>query len=141
MQPRKNSKKVKQPRPQKDHRLAKGDQSFKIRFDFSPRKMACFIQDTKPSYSAHLKSQNNDNHSNRSNSSCEASTLETLKSLRSEEEPDLGDLIGAEDLMEVTSNDLSLQLKENCDSQEWSFEEEKFVCEGVTETSQNFDQL
>lgn len=96
MQSRKTSKKVKQPRPQHDPRLARGGQSFKIRFDFSPRKMACFIQDNKPSYSAGLKSQNNENHSNRSNSSCEVSTLETLKSLRSEGEPDLGDLMSEE---------------------------------------------
>lgn len=43
--------------------------------------------------------------------------------------------------MEITSKDLSLQLKDSCDSQEWSFEEEKVVCEGAIETSQKFDHL
>lgn len=129
MQPKKNSKKPKQPRPQNDYRHVKGGQSFKIRFDFSPRKMACFIQDSKPSYSACFKSHYSENHSNRSNSSCDVSTLETLKSLRSRGEPDLGDLVGEEDLVKITSSDLSLQLKEKCDSQEWSFEKEKVVCE------------
>ncbi len=121
MQVRKSSKKPKQVRPQNAQKTSKNGQSFKIRFDFSPRKMACFIHDSKPAYSAGLKPQNNENYSNRSNSSCEISTLGTFKSPLSERDPDLEDLIGQEELEEITLNDLSVELKK-CTLSEWSHE-------------------
>lgn len=57
MKPKKNINKNVQPRTPCEAKSQKPALTFKIHFDFSPRKIACFIQEDKPTYRPAAKTE------------------------------------------------------------------------------------